>query len=95
MKELSDTDDIPDLDLYLSAEVLLPQDGEHLKAATVIRRVTDDNGVAIGQYNQNSILDTRVYEVMFPDEATQQYATSIIAENIYAQIIIIKDILFY
>jgi len=86
IKELSETDDIPDLDVYLSAEVLLPQNGEHLKAATVTRRVTNENGVAIGTYNQNPILDTRVYEVMFPDGATQQYAANVIAENIYAQI---------
>ena len=31
-----DVDVIPDLDLYRSAEVLLPQNGEHMQAACVI-----------------------------------------------------------
>ena len=31
-----ETDDIADLDLYLNAKVLLPQDGEYMKAARVL-----------------------------------------------------------
>ena len=81
-----DTDDIPDLDQYLTAAVLLPQDGEYLKAAKVVQRVTDGNGDVIGKYNSNPILDTRVYKVMFPDGSIQQYSENVIAENIYAQV---------
>ena len=37
-------------------------------------------------YNKNPILDTRVYDVMFPDGAVCQYAANIIAENMYSQV---------
>ena len=32
------------------------------------------------------MLNTNVYEVMFPDGSTSRYATNIIAENIYSQV---------
>ena len=85
-EELVDVDDIPDLDLYLTAEVLLPQNGEHMQAARVISRAKDAEGKVIGTYNNNPILDTRVYDVMFPDGAVQQYSANIIAENLYSQV---------
>ena len=84
--EQPDVDSIPDLDLFLNAEVLLPQDGDHMKAARVISRATDDDGAVIGEYNSNPALNTRVYDVMFPDGSIQQYAANIIAENIYSQV---------
>ena len=85
-KELVDVDDIPDLDLYLAAEVLLPQNGERMQTARVISRSRDAEGNVIGKYNHNPILDTRVYDVMFPDGAVQQYSTNVIAENLYSQV---------
>ena len=33
-----------------------------------------------------SILDTRVYEVQFPDGHTEEYAANIIAESLYSTI---------
>ena len=84
--EMPEADDIPDLDQYLNAEVLLPQDGEHLRAAQVVGRSTDLNGQPVGEYNSNPILNTRVYDVMFPDGSIQQYGANIIAENIYSQV---------
>ena len=32
------------------------------------------------------ILNTRIYDVMFPDGNIQQYSTNVIAENIYSQV---------
>ena len=84
--DLFETDDIPDLDRYLTAEVLLPQNGSHMQAARVVSRAKDDDGKIIGKYNVNPILDTRVYDVMFPDGAIQQYSANIIAENLYSQV---------
>ena len=79
-------DDLPDLDLYLDAEVLLPQDGEHMRAAKVIGRTTNSDGVPLGTYNSNPILNTRIYDVMFPDGSIQQYSANVIAENIFSQV---------
>lgn len=45
-----DVDDIPDYDQFLNMEVLLPQNGEHLRAAKVIgisvdKMLSDKNGL--------------------------------------------------
>ena len=77
---------MPDLDLYLNAEVLLPQDGEYMQMATVIGRATDSDGVPVGSYDSNPILNTRLYDVMFPDGSIRQYSANIIAENIFSQV---------
>ena len=62
-----EADSIPDLDLYLNSEVLLPQDGECMKTARVIGRAINTDGDLVGVYDSNPILSTRVYDVMFPD----------------------------
>ncbi len=36
--------------------------------------------------NSNPILDTRVYDVQFPDRHTETFAANVIAENIYSQL---------
>ena len=81
-----EADEIVDHELYLDAEVMLPKDGEHLQAARVIGRAKDENGKKLGLFHSNPILNTQVYEVMFPDGSVKQYAANIIAENIFSQI---------
>ena len=83
---MPEVDEISDLDLYLNAEVLLPQDGEYLRAARVIGRATGEDGVPIGTYDSNPILNTRIYDVMFPDGSIQQYSANVIAENLFSQV---------
>ena len=83
---LPDVDDITDYDLYINAEVMVPKDGKHMQAAKVIRQAKNKFGKTYGTYNQNPILNTKVYDVMFPDGSVSQYAANVIAENIYAQI---------
>ena len=76
-------DDVPDFDAYVHAEVLLPKNGEVMQAATVLGQSTDLDGNPIGEYDSNPMLNTRVYDVMFPDGDVQQYSANIIAQNIY------------
>ena len=71
---------------YVGSEVLLPQNGEHMHAARVIGLARDDLGNDIGTFNPNPIMDTRVYEVMFPDGAVERYAANILAENMLGQV---------
>ena len=52
----------------------------------MVIRVKDKYGKVKGTYNNNTILDTRVYDVMFPDGAVFQYEENIIAENMYSQV---------
>lgn len=85
-EEMPETDDFADYDGYINAEVLLPQDGEHMRAAKVMGKAKDSNGKIIGQHNANPILNTTVYNVMFPDGGVQQYAANTIAENIFSQV---------
>ena len=84
--EIVDVDEIQYYDDYFNAEVMLPQDGEHVRAVRVIGQLKDKNGNVIGSYDPNPILNTKIYDVLFPDGSVQQYAANTIAENIYAQI---------
>jgi len=79
-------DTTPELfDEYLSAEVMLPHGGEPARGK-VIARAKDGHGKPLGIRNQNPILDTRCYEVQFPDGSTETFATNLIAENLFSQI---------
>lgn len=70
-------------DTLINAEVLLPHD-ESSALATVLRRTVDMiDGNMIGTYNDNPLLNTMVYDCVFPDGTTKEYAANIIAENIY------------
>ena len=69
-------------DTLINAEVLLPHE-ESTTLATVLRRTVDENGRMIGTYNDNPLLNTMVYDCVFPDGTTKEYAANIIAENIY------------
>eukprot|EP00804_Cyclotella_cryptica_P019304 CCRYP_006183-RA/>CCRYP_006183-RA protein AED:0.20 eAED:0.20 QI:0/0/0/1/0/0/5/0/657 len=48
--------------------------------ARVLRRKWDVDGKAVGTAHHNPALDTRVYEVWFPDRRTEELAANIIAE---------------
>jgi len=80
---IPDNDQYDDFDAYIHAEVLMPQNGDVMQAAKVIGRSTDGEGNPIGQYDPNPMLNTRVYDVMFPDGAIQQYSANLIAESLY------------
>jgi hypothetical protein len=73
------------LDNLISAEVLLPK-GDVLISARVIGCKRDPEGNLIGTQHSNPILDTRIYDVQFPDGHVESYAANIIAENIFAQV---------
>ena len=64
---LPDDDQYIDHDLLIDAEVMLPQNGEHMKAARVLGRLKNSDGKYIGKCDQNPILDTRMFNVGFPD----------------------------
>ena len=72
-------------DEYLTAEILLPNMGTVTKAK-VIGRKRDADGNPVGKRNANPILDTREYEVEFPDGATDVFTANTIAENLYSQV---------
>ena len=71
--------------LLINAEVLLPQ-GDSRQMAKVVRRAIDSDGLVIGEFNENPILNSLVYDVEFPDGVVKQYAANVIAENVLGQV---------
>jgi hypothetical protein len=64
-------------DAMISADLLLPK-GDVLVPAKVIARKHDVQGNPIGRANTNPILDSRVYEVQFPDGHVEEYAANVL-----------------
>ena len=62
---------------------MLPNDEGISQLATVLGQSTNIDGEPIGEYDDNPMLNTRVYDVMFPDGIVHQYSANIIAQNIY------------
>ena len=86
-KTLDDFPDRDEFDAYIGAQVVLPsKDGESIVLTKVTNRKRDANGKVMGTANQNPILDTRVYQVEYPDGAVSEFSANIIAENILSQV---------
>ena len=81
---MHEADDIEDYDRYIESEVLLPSNGKEMSSAKVVSGVKDKGGRVKGTYNKNPILDTRMYDVLFPDGAVCQYAANVIAQNMFS-----------
>jgi len=71
-------------DQYISAQVILPtHDAQLLGMVTAWKRDLHGNPICVS--NKNPILDTRVYEVTFPDGHTAEFSANTIAECLYSQ----------
>jgi hypothetical protein len=83
-----DDDFTPDVldDTYLNMELALPRSGGEVEFARVVKRLRDKDGIPIGTANDNPILDSRMYEVEFPDGYKTSMAANAIAENLFAQV---------
>ena len=57
-------------------------------SGTVMSRVKNFEGQHIGMADKNPILDTRVYNVEFSDGEVAELGANIIAECMYAQLIL-------
>ena len=58
-------------DQYIAAEVRLPRNGQEI-LGQVVSRKRDQDGNPIGRANSNPIMDTRIYQVVFPDGDTAE-----------------------
>ena len=76
------------LDNYIGTHVVIPgvTDGVEPVLAVIKGRKRDHEGNPIGVSNPNPILDTRVYELQFPDGRVEDYSMNIIVENLLAQV---------
>ena len=73
------------LDQYINIQVALPNREGIPVLAKVKKRKRDSSGNPIGEPNENPILDTRIYELEFPDGATAEYSVNTISENLFNQ----------
>jgi len=73
-------------DTYVNMELALPRDGGEVEFARVTKRQRDKDGLPIGTAHDNPIMDSRVYEVEFPDGHKAALAANAIAENLFAQV---------
>ena len=71
-------------DNYVGAEVNLSFGGT-MRSGSVKRRARDAEGELFGTRNSNPILDTRSYEVEFPDGDDAEFNANVIAENMFLQ----------
>ena len=81
-----DADDEGDADThnqYIGAEVNLPIGNKMMSGKVKGRKRTSD-GSLVGRSNVNAILDTRTYEVEFPDGQTVELVANVIAQNMFA-----------
>ena len=72
-------------DYLVNAEVLIPTVHGMEERGKVVRRKRDRDGNPIGTANRNPLLDTRLYEVQFPDGRTEELAANAIAQALWAQ----------
>jgi hypothetical protein len=86
MPDIDDLDehDVDTYDQYVGASVQLSI-ADKVQTGKVTGRKRDLDGVARGKASANPILDTRTYNVEFPDGRSEEYTANIIAENIFAQ----------
>ena len=69
----------------INADVLLPR-GEMNAVAKVVKQSVDAEGKVVGSFSENLMLNTLMYECEFPDGATKEYATNIIADKIFLEL---------
>ena len=72
-------------DNYINAQVCVPIAGE-LTRGKVLKRKLDRDGIPTGVKNDNPILDTRQYDVIFPDGEVNTYTANAIAESLYSNV---------
>jgi hypothetical protein len=72
-------------DQYLTASVLMDRGGDAM-LGTVKTRKRDSEGNPVGRSNTNPLLDTREYEVAFPDGSIDVLTANTIAESLYSQV---------
>ena len=49
-------------------------------------RSLGDDGKVVGSYDDNSILNSIIYDIEFPDRQVKQYSANILAENMLLQV---------
>ena len=73
-------------DTCVNIELAMHLDDTGPKFARVTKRLRDANGNPIGTANDNSLLDTRIYEIEYSDGHRGSLAANSIAINLFVQV---------
>jgi hypothetical protein len=82
--DIKEEHDVDTYDQYVGANVRVPI-GDEIQSWKLVRRKRELDGTVRGRANSNSMLDTRTYEIEFPDGGSDEYIANMIAENLYSQ----------
>jgi hypothetical protein len=82
--DIKEEHDVDTCDQYIGARVRVPI-GDEIRSGKVLWRKRELDGTMRGRANANPMLDTRTYEIEFPDDRSDEYTANVIAENMYAQ----------
>jgi hypothetical protein len=81
--DVDDEHDVDTYDQYVGAQVRVPIGGE-IRSGKVMRRKPELDGTCKGRANANSMMDSRTYEIEFPEGRSDEYTANVISENMYA-----------
>jgi hypothetical protein len=79
--DIKEEDDVDTYDQYVGSHARVPI-GDEIRSEKVVRRKRELDGTVRGRANANSMLDTRNYEIEFPDGRSDEYTANVIADNI-------------
>jgi hypothetical protein len=83
--DASSTPEIAD-EQFLNMELALPRDGEGPEFARLKKRLRDEDGIPVGQANNNPVFDTRVFDVEYHDGHTTTMSANAISGCMFAQV---------
>ena len=75
-----------DQDEYINDQVVFPNSDGVEVLCRVKGRKYNTGGSIIDNYNSNPIIDTRIFDVEYPDGRIDAFTTNVIVESIYAQV---------
>ena len=86
VKESDDEFDPDSHDTYLGMQLTLDRPNHEPEFARVTKRLKNNEGTPIGVANNNPFLDTRLYEVEYPDGHRAAMSANTISENLLSQV---------
>ena len=73
-------------DMYFNMDLEIPRDWDGPDFAKVMKCLRDKYGIPIGRVHNNTILDTRMYEVEYKEGHKYFLAENAIVENMFSQV---------
>jgi hypothetical protein len=78
--DVKNEDDVDTCDQYVASHVRVPI-GDEIRSGKVARRKNHMYVAVRGRANANSMLDTRTYDIEFPDGRSDDYTANLISET--------------